>query len=96
MLPERDGTGGTIDGMARKKSTIYLDEKADLRLEAEARRRGLSKAELMRLFLDEGLLRAANDEPLPPLPKFSSGGPLSVEEMDDAIYESMRRRSMKR
>ena len=82
--------------MGRKKSTIYLDEKADLRLEAEARRRGISKAELMRRFLDEGLLRAADEDPLPPLPKFSSGGPLSVEEMDEAIYQSIRRRSLKR
>ncbi|WP_205327926.1 ribbon-helix-helix protein, CopG family [Glycomyces sp. YM15] len=82
--------------MARKKSTIYLDEKADLRLEAEARRRGIPKAELMRRFLDEGLLRAADEEPLPPLPKFSSGGPLTVEAMDEAIYQSIRRRSLKR
>jgi hypothetical protein len=50
----------------------------------------------MRRFLEEGLLRADDEEPLPPLPKFSSGGPLTVEEMDEAIYQSIRRRSLKR
>ncbi|MFB9660624.1 CopG family transcriptional regulator [Glycomyces mayteni] len=82
--------------MTRKKSTVYLDERADLRLEAEARRRGVSKAELMRIFLDEGLLRSGEREPLPPLPKFSSGRAMTVEEMDEAIYQSMKRRAEKR
>ena len=82
--------------MSRRKSTIYLDEEADLRLEAEARRLGASKAELIRRFIDQGLLRTTEEEPLPPLPKYRSGRPLTVEEMDEAIYESMRRRSMKR
>jgi hypothetical protein len=46
--------------------------------------------------LDEKAAPRLEREPLPPLPKFSSGGPLSVEEMDEAICESILRRSMKR
>ncbi|MQM27170.1 ribbon-helix-helix protein, CopG family [Glycomyces albidus] len=83
--------------MSRKKSTIYLDEAADMRLEAVARKLGSSKAELMRRFIDEGLLRADETEPpLPPLPKYRSERALTVEEMDEAIYQSMKRRAQKR
>lgn len=83
--------------MSRKKSTVYLDEAADLRLEAVARKLGASKAELIRRFIDEGLIRTGESEPpLPPLPKYRSDEPLTVEEMDEAIYQSMKRRSQKR
>ncbi|MCH7230420.1 hypothetical protein L0U85_06055 [Glycomyces sp. L485] len=82
--------------MSRKKSTVYLDEEADLRLEAVARHIGASKAEVIRRFIDEGLLRTKEEEPLPPLPKYRSDRPLSVEEMDEAIYQGMKRRSLKR
>ncbi|GAB3647048.1 CopG family transcriptional regulator [Glycomyces tarimensis] len=83
--------------MGRKKSTVYLDEAADLRLEAVARRAGVLKAELIRRFIDEGLLQIEKqDRRLPPLPKYRSERPLSVDEMDEAIYESMKRRSLKR
>lgn len=82
--------------MSRKKSTVYLDEAADLRLEAVARRVGVPKAELIRRFIDEGLVHIEEDRSLPPLPKYRSDRPLSVEEMDEAIYQSMKRRSQKR
>jgi hypothetical protein len=83
--------------MSRKKSTVYLDEAADLRLEAAARKIGASKAELIRRFIDEGLIRTGESEqPLPPLPKYRSEQPLTVEEMDEAIYQSMKRRAQKR
>lgn len=83
--------------MSRKKSTVYLDEAADLRLEAVARKLGASKAELIRRFIDEGLIQIGESEPpLPPLPKYRSERPLTVEEMDEAIYQSMKRRSQKR
>ncbi|THV43496.1 CopG family transcriptional regulator [Glycomyces buryatensis] len=82
--------------MSRKKSTIYLDEAADMRLEAVARKLGASKAELMRRFIDEGLIRTGESDPLPPLPKYRSEQPLTVDEMDEAIYQSMKRRAQKR
>ena len=54
--------GGTIGGMSRKKSTVYIEEAADMRLEAAARKLGASKAELIRRFIDEGLLRTGESD----------------------------------
>jgi hypothetical protein len=96
-MPRLEGAGGTIGGMSRRKSTVYIEEAADMRLEAAARKLGASKAELIRRFIDEGLLRTGESEsPLPPLPKYRSERALTVEEMDEAIYQSMKRRSKKR
>jgi hypothetical protein len=50
-------TGGTIRGMATTKTTLYLPEPLKRRIEREAKRKGLSEAEVIRRVLNAGLER---------------------------------------
>lgn len=53
-----DGTAGTIYGMSIK-TTLYLPDELKAGIEREARRRGISEAEVIRSALSAGLTRPA-------------------------------------
>lgn len=78
------------------KTTVYLPDGLDSRLAAESRAIGVSKAELIRRavirLLDESI-RPRDDESLP---IFSSGRPMTAQEMDDEIYAGVRERAARR
>lgn len=78
------------------KTTVYLPEELDLRLEAEAAASGLSKAELIRRGV--AALLDAIDRPKQsgPLPVFDSGKPRTGEELDDDLVDQLRSRAARR
>jgi len=78
------------------KTTVYLPEELEVRLDAESAATGISKAELIRrgiTMLLDGSTRPKQDQPLP---VFHSGRALSADEMDDAIYDHIKERSARR
>lgn len=87
-------SAGTIYGM--QKTTVYLPEELDLRLEAEAQASGLSKAELIRRGVTA--LLEASDRPKRsgPLPVFDSGRPRTAEELDDELRDQLASRAARR
>jgi hypothetical protein len=78
------------------KTTVYLPEELDVRLDAEAASSGVSKAELIR----RGIAMVLEISPRPtrsrPLPVFDSGRRLTTAEMDQHIYEHIRERASRR
>lgn len=86
--------GGTIYGMI--KTTVYLPDDLEVRLDAEAAATGVSKAELIRRGI--AMLLDASDRPRDsaPLPVFRSGRSRSVDEMRDDIYRQIKQRSARR
>ncbi|MFC4124846.1 ribbon-helix-helix protein, CopG family [Nocardia rhizosphaerae] len=78
------------------KTTVYLPEDLEVRLDAEAAATGVSKAELIRRGIS--MLLDASDVPRndAPLPVFRSGRTRTVEEMDQAIYDHIKSRSARR
>lgn len=85
--------GGTIYGVI--KTTVYLPEELDARLDAEAVATGVSKAALIRQAIAALLARSAPRES-EPLPVFRSGKAMTAADMDDAIYEQVRERAGRR
>lgn len=85
--------GGTIYGVI--KTTVYLPEDLDARLDAEAAATRVTKAELIRRGIAMLLSRSATRES-EPLPVFESGRPLTPEQMDESIYEHIRERAARR
>jgi hypothetical protein len=77
------------------KTTIYLPEDLDGKLDAEAVATGVSKAELIRRAIAMLLARSAV-RPSDPLPVFRSGRSLTADQMDDDIYQSIRERAARR
>jgi Arc/MetJ-type ribon-helix-helix transcriptional regulator len=77
------------------KTTVYLPEDLDGKLEAEAVATGVSKAELVRRAISMLLARSAR-RPIEPLPVFRSGRNLTADQMDDDIYESIKDRAARR
>ncbi|GAA3067034.1 hypothetical protein GCM10017562_36840 [Streptomyces roseofulvus] len=79
------------------KTTVYLPEALELRLDAEAAATGVSKAELIRraiaLLLDSSP-RAQKGTGA--LPVFDSGRPRTAAGMDDAVYEHIKERNARR
>jgi len=69
----RDPTYGTIYGMHR--TTVYLPEEMKARLTAEAERRGVSEAEVIRVAVDKELTRRLTGAGIitDPLPEGVSG-----------------------
>ncbi|MFC8226820.1 ribbon-helix-helix domain-containing protein [Streptomyces sp. NPDC057287] len=78
------------------KTTVYLPEELEVRLDAEASATGISKAELIRrgiaLLLDHAERPKRSDK----LPVFDSGHPLTPEAMDDAVYAHIKERAARR
>ncbi|MFD5876409.1 ribbon-helix-helix protein, CopG family [Streptomyces sp. NPDC060322] len=67
------------------KTTVYLPEELEARLDAEASATGTSKAELIRRGIALILDHAERPERRDKLPVFDSGRPLTPEAMDDAV-----------
>lgn len=78
------------------KTTVYLPDELELRLDAEAEASGVSKAELIRRGIAMLLDNSSRPKQGKPLPIFHSKRPLSVDEMDDAIYEHIKEQSARR
>ncbi|GEM34734.1 hypothetical protein NN3_57410 [Nocardia neocaledoniensis NBRC 108232] len=78
------------------KTTVYLPEELEVRLDAEAAATGVSKAELIRRGI--AMLLDASEVPKndAPLPVFRSGRARTVEEMDQSIYDHIKSRSERR
>jgi hypothetical protein len=78
------------------KTTVYLPEELDVRLEAAAASSGVSKAELIRrgasMVLDESL----RPDRIRPLPVFDSGRRLTVDDMDKLVHDRVRERANRR
>jgi hypothetical protein len=78
------------------KTTVYLPEELEVRLDAEAAATGVSKAELIR----RGIAMLLEDSIRPkqgrPLPVFNSGRALTPDAMDDAVYEHIKERAARR
>ncbi|MFI8001774.1 ribbon-helix-helix domain-containing protein [Streptomyces sp. NPDC086010] len=78
------------------KTTVYLPEELEVRLDAESSATGVSKAELIR----RGIAMILDDAERPKrkhgLPVFDSGRPLTPEAMDDAVYEHIKERAARR
>ncbi|WP_079159507.1 ribbon-helix-helix domain-containing protein [Streptomyces griseus] len=78
------------------KTTVYLPEDLEVRLDAESSATGISKAELIRrgiaMLLDEAERPKRSQE----LPVFDSGRALSPEAMDDSVYEHIKVRAARR
>lgn len=79
-----------------KKTTVYLPEELEVRLDAESSATGVSKAELIRrgvaLLLDNAERPKRGHE----MPVFNSGRPLTAEAMDDTLYEHIKERAARR
>lgn len=78
------------------KTTVYLPEELEVRLDAEAAATGVPKAELIRrgiaMLLDDSARPRRNRT----LPVFRSGRPLDADGMDDAIHEHIKERAARR
>ena len=74
------------------KTTLNIDDSVMSLLKKEAARRGCTMSELVESALRRLLAEKPPAAPLPPLPKFKSGGAL-VEVADrDALYQAMEGR----
>lgn len=78
------------------KTTVYLPESLDARLAAEARAIGASKAELIRRAVERLLSESVRPRRSTDLPVFASGQVRTPEEMDDAVYASIKERATRR
>jgi Arc/MetJ-type ribon-helix-helix transcriptional regulator len=78
------------------KTTVYLPEELELRLDAESAATGISKAELIRRAIASWLDTSPRPKSSRPLPVFHSGRARSADEMDDEIYEHVKERAARR
>lgn len=78
------------------KTTVYLPEELEVRLDAEAASTGVSKAELIRRAIAMLLDTSKRPRPNLVLPVFDSGRPLSPEGMDDVMYEHIKQQAARR
>ncbi|MFT4008770.1 MAG: CopG family transcriptional regulator [Nocardioidaceae bacterium] len=79
-----------------QKTTVYLPEELDLRLEAEARAEGVSKAELIRRGVAQLLDASTRPKRAKPLPVFHGGRTRSPEERDRTLVEQIAERAARR
>ncbi|MGX4689304.1 ribbon-helix-helix domain-containing protein [Streptomyces sp. JNUCC 63] len=78
------------------KTTVYLPEALELRLDAEAAATGVSKAELIRRGVAMLLDSSSRTPRSRALPVFDSGRVKSPEDLDDAVYEHIKERNARR
>lgn len=71
------------------KTTLQIDDEVMRRLKREAARQGKTMSELVESALRRLLEAPAERKPLPPLPKFDSGGHLVDIADRDALYRAM-------
>ncbi|WP_455362527.1 ribbon-helix-helix domain-containing protein [Streptomyces sp. SYSU K21746] len=79
-----------------RKTTVYLPEELEIRLDAESAATGVSKAELIRQGIALLLDTSSRPRQSRPLPVFDSGRPLTPDEMDDVVYEHIKERAARR
>jgi Arc/MetJ-type ribon-helix-helix transcriptional regulator len=77
------------------KTTVYLPDELEARLDAQAAATGVSKAELIRRGITM-LLNASQPPKRHPLPVFRSGQVRDAEQMDDEIYAHIKERAARR
>lgn len=78
------------------KTTVYLPEELEVRLDAEASATGVSKAELIRQGIAMLLDSSTRPKKSRALPVFNSGRPLTADAMDDELYEHIKERAARR
>ncbi|MGW1296159.1 ribbon-helix-helix domain-containing protein [Streptomyces sp. NPDC002533] len=78
------------------KTTVYLPDELEVRLDAESSATGVSKAELIRRGIAMLLDSAERPKRSRELPVFDSGRPRTPGEMDDAVYEHIKERAARR
>lgn len=78
------------------KTTVYLPEELEIRLDAEAAATGISKAELIRRGITMVLESSHRPRNVRPLPVFNSGRARSAEELDDDLYQQIKERTARR
>ncbi|MFF5989864.1 ribbon-helix-helix domain-containing protein [Prauserella flavalba] len=78
------------------KTTVYLPDDLEVRLDAEAAATGVSKAELIRRGIALLLDSSSRPKQARSLPVFTSGRPKTPDELDDAVYEHIKDRSTRR
>lgn len=78
------------------KTTVYLPEELEARLDAEATASGVSKAELIRRAITMLMDASPRPKQARSLPVFDSGRQIAPEEMDHAIYEHIKNQAARR
>ncbi|MER5630174.1 ribbon-helix-helix domain-containing protein [Streptomyces nitrosporeus] len=78
------------------KTTVYLPEALEARLDAESSATGISRAELIRRGVAMLLEQAERPKHSAPLPVFDSGRPLTPEAMDEAVRTHIKERAARR
>lgn len=78
------------------KTSVYLPEDLETRLDAESAATGVSKAELIRRGIAMLLDSSGRPRQARALPVFDSRRRLSVDDMDQAIYEHIKERAARR
>lgn len=78
------------------KTTVYLPEDLEVRLDAEASATGVSKAELIRRGIAMLLESSSRPKQVRKLPVFNSGRPLTPDAMDDTLYEHIKEQAARR
>jgi Arc/MetJ-type ribon-helix-helix transcriptional regulator len=78
------------------KTTVYLPDELEVRLDAESAATGVSKAELIRQGIAMLLDASARPKQAGPLPVFHSGRSRDADEMDREIYEHIKERAARR
>ncbi|BBZ65634.1 hypothetical protein MINS_10630 [Mycolicibacterium insubricum] len=96
LLSQRaaDETAGTIYGM--NKTTVYLPAALDLRLEAEAKAEGVSKAELIRRGITKLLDESDRPRRAKPLPVFRGVGDRTLDDRDRELTDEIAERAARR
>lgn len=77
------------------KTTVYLPDELEARLDAHSAASGVSKAELIR----RGIAMVLDGSPKSkriPLPVFRSGRVRDAQDMDDALYAHIKERAARR
>jgi hypothetical protein len=78
------------------KTTVYLPDDLESRLDAEAAATGVSKAELIRRGVAMMLESSTRPKASTPLPVFDSGCPRTFDEMDEEIGLQIKERAARR
>lgn len=79
-----------------RKTTVYLPVELDLRLEAEAKAEGVSKAELIRRGVARLLDDSQRTRRAKPLPVFHGKRTRAMDEIDHDLVDQISQRAARR